>query len=169
MPQQTEEETALVRGLTGPERPILRLDGSNFEPGVVRELDALARLLVDELQPAGVIELRFSLADERAGRRRSRLGCHELRVLQPAAWVERLHHWALVDGSCFSDGLDDDPVRRESRWRYSSVYIVELLRKMLLQPQCKFRNKFKDPVAFQDPMPLCWYVWENNILDSVWM
>lgn len=136
-----------------------------YGPSLFRELESLARLLVDELQPAGVISLSFSLADARAKRMRSLLGCHELRVLQPVVWIERLHYWALNDGSGFSDGLDDNPRERENRMRYPSVCIINLLRKMRLQRTRKFDKRLVVAPANVVTDKLCWYVWENNLLD----
>lgn len=132
---------------------------------LLRELESLARLLVDELQPAGVISLSFSLAGARAKRRRSLLGCHELRVLQPVVWVERLRYWALNDGSGFSDGIDDDPEEREKRRRDPSMCIINLLRKMRLQRTRKFDKRLVVAPANVLTDQLCWHVWENNLLD----
>lgn len=136
-----------------------------YGPSLLRELESLARLLVDELQPAGVISLSFSLDGARAKRRRSLLGCHELRVLQPVVWVERLRYWALNDGSGFSDGLDDDPEEREKRRRDPSMCIINMLRKMCLQRKRKFDKRLVNAPANVLADQLCWYVWENNILE----
>ncbi len=132
-----------------------------FPPLLFRELESLARLLVDELQPAGVISLSFSLAGARAKRRRSLLGCHELRVLKPDVWVERLHYWAL------NDDTDDDAteVQAQIRRRGRSLYIIDLLRKMRLQRKFKFDTRLVVAPANVLTDELYWYVWENNLLD----
>jgi hypothetical protein len=99
-----------------------------------RETTALARLLLDELRPAGVIELRFELGKARGGRLPSLLGCHELRVVDVLRWVHRLREWALRDGSCFSDGMDDDVGMRQARRLHPGSYMLDLLRDLGLKP-----------------------------------
>jgi hypothetical protein len=101
-----------------------------------RESTALARFLLDELLPAGLIELRFQLASARTGEPPSLLGCHELRVVDAKeyAFVQRVKDWALRDCSCFSDGLDDDPVMRQSRRNRPCAYVLGLLGDLELKP-----------------------------------
>jgi hypothetical protein len=99
-----------------------------------RETTALARLLLDELRPAGVIELQFELRQTRCGRPPSLLGCHELRMVDVLRWVQRLREWALRDGSCFSDGADDDVGMRQARRLHPRSYMLDLLRDLGLKP-----------------------------------
>ena len=99
-----------------------------------RETTALARLLLDELLPAGVIELRFELRAARGGRPPSLLGCHELRVVDVLRWVWSLREWALREGSCFSDGMDDDVGMRQARRLHPGSYMLDLLRDLGLRP-----------------------------------
>jgi len=105
---------------------------------VYRETTALARLLLTEILPAGVIELRFNVQSMRATAsgsvHQNMLGCTELFVLDPIEWVTRLHRWAIVDCSCFSDGMDDDQGMRQSRRNYPGSYMVDLLRRLGLRP-----------------------------------
>jgi hypothetical protein len=129
-----------------------------YGPSLFPKLESLARLLLDELQPNGVILLRFSLPGARDGRRRSLLGCDELRVLKPDKWVERLKNWALFDDP-------DDAAEQDRRMRGPSQYIIDLLRNMHLQRVRKFDKRVVVAPADVLADPLCWYVWENNLMD----
>lgn len=157
-----EHAVARVRALKAKQRAQSTFNcgvGEPFYGALFSELESLARLLVDELLPAGVISLHFCLAGGRARHRRTLLGCHELRVLQPCAWVERLHEWALLDGSCFSDGLDDDPGNRAYRRSYPSVHVGNLLRDMHICPVCRFAMTTSAVPGRVLRDPLCWRVW----------
>jgi len=55
-------------------------------------------MLLDELTPAGVVLLYFWLEQARCGGPPSLLGCHELRVVEPLRWVQRLQEWSLSSG-----------------------------------------------------------------------
>ena len=134
-----------------------------YGPSLFPKLESLARLLLDELQPNGVILLKFSLPGARGGRMRSLLGCDEMRVLQPAKWVERLNNWALFDDP--DDDPDDDAAEQARRSRGLSTYIIDLLRNMHLQRVRKFDKRLVVAPANVLANPLCWYVWENNLLD----
>jgi len=140
---------------------------------VYRETTALARLLLTEILPAGVIELKFNVQSMRATAtpaggtlqpRQNMLGCTELFVLDPIEWVTRLHRWAKVEGSCFSDGMDDDEFERRSRHNHPGSYMLELLRKLGLAPT---GNNLPDflfghlnlPAELHSCMSLCPRVW----------
>lgn len=161
----SEHAVARVRALGAKqlaECPSRRGAGEPFHGTLASELESLARLLVDELLPAGVISLDFCLARARARHRRTLLGCHELRVQQPRAWVERLHEWALYDGSCFSDGLDDDPGRRAYRRSYPSAHVCDLLRDMHICRVCRFAAAAGGVPSRVLRDPLCWRVWSAS-------
>jgi hypothetical protein len=123
--------------------PLFSAGGLQF-----RETTALARLLLDELLPAGVFELRFKLESARAGEPPSLLGCHELRVVQRLRWVQSLQDWALRDCSCFSYGLDDDLGMRQKRRRHPGSYMIDLLRDLGLQPTRQWEWAV-------EPLPTC--------------
>jgi hypothetical protein len=55
-------------------------------------------------------------------------------VLDPTRWVQRLRDWAMVDGSCYSDGMDDDPDMRQERIGHPGSYMLRLLRYLGLKP-----------------------------------
>ncbi len=136
-----------------------------------REMTALARLLLTELLPAGVIELLFELVAARNGLPPSVLGCHELRVLDPTRFVQRLRDWAMLDGSekqrlrdwamldgpCFSDEICD-LVMRQSRRRHPGSYMLDLLRDLGLKPYALFAPAVL-PAELRDCAQLCSRTW----------
>ena len=93
-----------------------------FRPYLAGELESLARLVLDELVPAGIVGLFFSLDKARNGQPPTLLGCHELRVADPVRWVLRLQEWALADRSTVPD----------FRHKYPGGYVTNLLRDMRL-------------------------------------
>jgi hypothetical protein len=91
-----------------------------------RETSSLARLLVTELLPAGVIDMHFNLRAARSGRKPSLLGCHTLRVLDPLRWVQRLRDWALNETLSLDDMFNGVHMR-QTRRKHPGAYMLDLL------------------------------------------
>ncbi len=100
----------------------------------------------------------FELVAARNGLPPSLLGCHELRVVHPTRWVQLLRDWSMLDGSCFSDGMDDDLVMRQSRWRHPGSYMLDLLRDLGLKPYALFAPGGL-PAELRDCAQLCSRTW----------
>ncbi len=132
--------------------PLLQRYRPPFFPGwLVGELESLARLVLDELVPAGIVAPSFRLNQARNGQPPSLLGCHELRVEDPQRWVLRLQEWALT------------PVRTttSSRRRYPGLHVSDLLHDMGLMGST--RDDFSRDVALalhpSQPACLCVRMW----------
>ena len=120
-----EAETQAFRPMWNTDGALARLQGYRlpyFHPWLVGELELLARLVLDELVPAGVVAPRFWLDKARGGQPPALLGCHELRVADPLRWVQRLQEWALADRS----------TAPSIRHKYPGGYVTDLLRDMRL-------------------------------------
>ena len=78
-----------------------------FYAGVFCEIESFVSLLFDELEPKGVISLRFSFVCARDCKRPSLLGCHEVQIPVPQyeSWCSSVDAWALRDRSGFVCGL----------------------------------------------------------------
>ena len=108
-----------------------------FRPWLIGELESLARVVLDELVPAGVVVPFFWLDKARDGQPPTLLGCHELRVADPVRWVQRLQEWALTDSSCAPApastwGHSEEGTARMLRHKYPGGYVTDLLRDMRL-------------------------------------
>jgi hypothetical protein len=131
----------------------------SFRPCLVGELESLARLVLDELVPAGVVAPRFYLDRARGGQPPTLLGCHELRVTAPERWVQRLQEWALT--SAHHESLDDSKKTPALRLKYPGMYVISMLHEMRLMPSA--RGDFAPEVARALPASaaacLCVRVW----------
>jgi hypothetical protein len=100
---ETAEASAKVfRPMWNTDGAIARLQGYRlpvFQPWLVHELESLGRVVLDELVRDGVVAPFFWLDAARNKQQLMLLGCHELRVADPARWVQRLHEWALAESS----------------------------------------------------------------------
>ena len=104
-----------------------------------RETTSLALLLLTELLPANVIELRFDVQFARRGQQPSLLGCHQMRVLDTYRWAACIIHWAVRDDP------GDDVVVRRARRVHPGSYMIDLLRDLGLRPHAF--NPFNTPAA----------------------
>ena len=133
-----EAETQVFRPLWNTDRALAQLQRYRqpiFRAGLVDELESLARLVLDELVPAGVVAPCFLLDKARDGQPPSLLGCHELVVVDPVGWVQRLQEWALTDTSCAPASAWPQSVEgtaRMLRHKYPGGYVTDLLRDMRL-------------------------------------
>jgi hypothetical protein len=130
-----------------------------FEDGGLqfKETTGLARLMLDELLPQGVIRLEFKFELARAGKAPSLLGCHKLDVIHPDEWIRVLESWAQLDESHLEvmDQFDHDiPCVRE---RYPGSYIIDLLRHLGLKPGTREPEQMHDswPAHWAKCKPLC--------------
>lgn len=103
-------------------RLLQRYRPPSFPGWLLGELESLARLVLDQLVPAGIVAPFFSLDKARNGQPPTLLGCHELRVEDPLLWVLRLQEWALTPAR----------LTTSSRHKYPGWYVVDLLRDMRL-------------------------------------
>ncbi len=128
----------------------IRSEAENWRPCgpesyslVIGAAESLASMLLDELTPAGVVSLYFWLEQARCGGPPSLLGCHELRVVEPLRWVQRLQEWSLSSGE--PDGREhatptSDAAALQLRRKYPGSYVMDLLSYMGLMPtmRCDF-------------------------------
>ena len=97
--------------------------------GIVQVLGAFAMHL-DALRAAGFIAPRFDRAAARAGRSAALVGCHELRVLDPTAFLHAMQAWTMCTQR-------KDFARASCRvfaGRTGSHYVLNLLRELGLKP-----------------------------------
>ena len=116
----------------------------------LQELESLARLLADELQPQGVISLRFCIASARAGTTPSLVGCHEMHVLQVGEYNQRMRHWAKWDASCSSEEMMWDRDAQRFRRKYWQQHTATLLQTMGLRFAAEHKTYICEPL-----LPVC--------------
>jgi hypothetical protein len=146
---------AVLRRLERYRQPYFVDGGLQFQ-----ETTGLARKMVVDLLPRGVIRLEFKFELARAGKAPSLLGCHKLEVVQPDEWIRGLQHWAVFDESHLEVMKQFGYYTPCMRDRYPGQYVMDLLRHLGLKPVTPEPEQMQDswPAHWAKCKPLC--CWE---------